>query len=935
MNQESQSRMNARPGESLATSESSRRDHPRRTLLICLALALLTLTAYWPVWRCDFVRYDDHEYVTENEQIHAGLTWRGVRWAFSTFHAGNWHPVTWLSHMLDCQLYGLKPAGHHVTNLLLHIANTLLLFGVLRRMTGAFWRCAFVAALFALHPLHVESVAWVAERKDMLSTFFWMLTLWAYARYAEAPRGKGVEEIQNPKPAADLAPLFPFSPFPSFYLLAFACFALGLMSKPMLVTLPFVLLLLDYWPLRRFELSTIKHHPAALFRLFLEKLPFFFLSAASSMITLRAQRSGGAIVPTELVPVINRVGNALIAYGGYLYKTIWPADLAVLYPLTLTTPPWQALGAGLFLTVASILVASSMRRRPYLPVGWLWYLGTLVPVIGLLQVGGQSMADRYSYVPLIGVFIMLVWLVADFIAVAPRRVRVIGPVAAAVLLACAGATLAQLRHWRNSEALFRQALSVTRNNVVMYHNLSLTVTNQQEKIKWLETAVRIDPHYAEAHSSLGLALASEGKLDDAIAHYRQAIRFKPKYLDAHNNLGLALKRLGRYDEAMAEFNAALKLNPDSEAAHVNLGGTLLDQGRAEEAMAHLRRALQINTNSALAHNGLGAALDSLGQHQEALAHYQAALRLKPDDADALNNLAAALLDQGKTDEALNHLQAVIRFNSNSADTYNNLGIAFTRRGQISEAIANFEKAIELNPNKPDTHHNLGSLFYDQAKYDKAVTHEQAALQLKPDLISARYLLGKALIALGRTEEAAAAFAAVLQARPDDMQSQLAMAELSLKQGRKADAIKWCDAVAANQPANAQAQFRLGQLLVGAGQAEAAVKHLRAAVRLKPDWLPALNELAWKLATLPDARLRDGKQAVEFASRAVQLTRTNDAVVLDTLAAGLAEAGRFDEAVITAQQAMTIAQTAGQNDLVIQIRKHLEFYHSRRSYQEQP
>lgn len=756
-------------------------------LVICSLLLLVTIAAFWPVWRCDFVKYDDAEYVTENPQVAAGLAWRGCQWAFSTFHAGNWHPVTWLSHMLDCRLFGLNPGAHHLTNLFFHVASAILLFLAFKRMTGVWRQSAFVAALFALHPLHVESVAWVSERKDVLSTFFFMLTLLAYSRYTEIKTEHGKQKAESVSPTSSQPPSS------IFYILALACFAFGLMSKSMLVTLPFVLLLLDYWPLKRFQLST-------LWRLLLEKLPFFLLSIASSFITIRAQRSGGAVVPANLVPFTSRMGNALISYFRYLRKTVWPDDLAVFYPYTVTPPLWQVVAAGIFLTAISILAVVLIRRRPYLWIGWLWFLGTLVPVIGLVQVGGQSMADRYSYVPLIGIFIMLVWWTVDFTAVKPRWALVQWAVALVVLVGCFGMTRRQLHYWRNTEQLFTQALRVTKGNYIV-------------------------------HAIWGGVLYKQGRLDEAIAQYQASLQFHPANGEIHDSLG------------------------------------------------------------------------------------------------------CALLEQGKLDEATWHMQQAVRINPNLASAHNDLGQALAQQGRREEAVTQFETAVQLDPELPDAHNNLANVLFAQKKYVDAEFHYRAALRLKPDFVPAHHNLGMVLSALGKTEEASAEFAAALRIEPGYAPTQFALAELLLKQGRKTEAIKWLAAMARNQPDNAEAHYRLGQLLAGDGQMGEAIQHLRQTVNLKPDWVPVLNELAWKLATYPDARFRDGQQAVDLASRAVQLTHTNDAVVLDTLAAGFAEAGRFDEAVKWAQQALNAAQAAGQKDLGSQVQEHLKLYQLHRPYRE--
>lgn len=569
-------------------------------LVVCVCLAVATFVVFEEVWNHEFVNYDDTLYVTNNGHVQTGLTGEGVIWSLTTTHASNWHPLTWLSHMLDCQIYGLKAGGHHLTSLLFHIANALLLFLVLKQMTGAMWRAAFVAALFAFHPLHVESVAWVAERKDVLSTFFWMMTMWAYVRYVAAPG---------------------FCRYVSTLLL----FALGLMAKPMLVTLPFVLLLIDYWPLGRFRMKRSDDTAMApshrsgdassprlvVFRLIWEKTPLFILAGVSSVVTFFVQQTGGATWSLETVPMMMRVANALISYVCYIAKMVWPSNLAVFYPYENVLPVWQGLGAGLLLVGLSLLALREARRFPYVAVGWLWYLGTLVPVIGLVQVGEQAMADRYTYVPLIGLFIVVAWGAVDL----SRRWRLPMPLlstaAGGVLLACMICSNIQTSHWRNTMTLFQQALDVTANNYLAYNNVANV-------------------------------LASQGKLEQAVASYSEALRIKPDYVNARNNLGTTLHDQGKYGKAVSHFSEALRIKPDSAEAHNNLGVTLVTQGKIDEAIAHHFEALRIRPNYAAAHNSLGVALAMQGKLEKAVAHFSEAIRIKPDYTEARHNLALAL-----------------------------------------------------------------------------------------------------------------------------------------------------------------------------------------------------------------------------------------------------------------------------------------------------
>jgi len=657
-------------------------------LIACLVLVAGTLAVYGRALGFDFVNYDDPFYVTDNAHVQAGLSRAGLSWALRATLAANWHPVTWLSHMLDCQVYGLRAGGHHLTSILLHAANSCLLFALLLRMTGRRGRSFVVAALFAWHPLHVESVAWIAERKDVLSTCFGLLCLWAYVRYAENAEG-GMQSADSSTTHHATRNTQLAS---SYYFLSLLCLALGLMSKPMLVTLPCVMLLLDYWPLQRSVESGIearRFRPAGWGRLLLEKIPFLLLAALSCGTTLWAQAREGAILSVGRLPLPPRLANAVLSYYAYLGKTVWPAGLAVFYPHTNPHLSGPVVLAGMALVVFSV-VALWLRKLPYVTVGWLWFAGTLVPVLGLVQVGAQAMADRYFYVPSIGLFILAVFGVSELAGRLRHGMAALTALAGVALAACLAVTWLQVGYWRNSETLYRHAIAVTRDNFIAYGNL-------------------------------GSALFNQGRKEEGCRLYEAAARLVPNDPKAHYNLADAYAALKRPHEAIAEYQAALKLNPRLEHEHYSLANELLATGE-------------------------GAAAEE---------QYRAALALKPDFAEAHYQLAVALL----------------------------------ARGQVAEASG----------------------------------------------------------------------------------------------------------------------------------------HLREAVRLKPDWVEALNNLAWLLATQPDARLRDGTRAVALAERAVELTHTNDATLLDTLGAALAEAGRFPEAKAVAQTAARLTQASGAAQVGREIEAHRQCY----------
>jgi tetratricopeptide (TPR) repeat protein len=638
--------------------------------------------------------------VTNNPQVRAGINWAGLKWALGTGEAANWHPLTWVSHMLDCQVYGPRAGGHHLTSVLLHVVNSWLLFALLLRMTGRRGRSFVVAALFAWHPLHVESVAWVAERKDVLSACFGLLTLLAYARYAEIQSLKSkvqslASDGRSPKPGGSGRWSPSFLPSSLFYVLALFFFALGLMSKPMLVTWPFVLLLLDYWPLGRTAEGSGRR--AGWGRLLLEKGPFLLLAALSCGVTVWAQSRWGAVVAVKALPPTYRIANAVLSYYRYIGKTLWPTHLAAFYPYGHPYLSGQIVLGGAALAGFSA-VASSLRKYPYVAVGWFWFAGMLVPVIGLVQVGGQAMADRYTYLPSIGLFILGVFGLSELAARFRHGAAWLTVITVLALAGCLAATQRQVGYWRNSETLSRHAIAVTQRNFAAYNNL-------------------------------GNVLYLQGKKEEALGCFREAVRWKPDYAEAHCSLAITYGALERRGEAQAEFQIALQLNPKLERAHYRLANELLAGG------------------------------DMAG----AMEHYQSALILEPDH--------------------------------------------------------------------PEAHYEL------------------------------------AVVLLGRNEVAEAS------------------------------------------------------------------RHYREAVRLRPDWVEALNNFAWLLATQPEARFRDGREAVELAARGVVLTQTNNAGALDTLGAALAEAGRFPEAVKAAQSAARLAQASGAAQLAREIEARRQGYERGQPFRE--
>jgi protein O-mannosyl-transferase len=650
--------------------------------LLATLLALTTVALYWPATRCNFINYDDPAYVMANPEVQAGLSWAGVKWAFLNPVASNWDPLTVLSHMAACQLFGLNPWGHHLTNVLFHALNAALVFLLLYRLTAAKWRSTMVAVLFAVHPLHVESVAWVAERKDVLSTFFFLLTLLAYARY--------VKKSTAPGPQSKV-----------FYGLALLGFALGLMSKPMLVTLPFVLLLLDWWPLKRFTNYKLRN---TIFPLTREKLPFFGLAAAASLVTFMVQRHGGAVKLVQSLPLGARAGNALISYCRYLGKLFWPVDLAVFYPHPGYWPLEQVLLAGGLLLGITGLLFEMRRQYPFMLMGWLWYCGTLVPVIGLVQVGKQSMADRHSYIPSIGVLILVIWGAC----VLTRRWRylvvALSAAGCAAIVLCVGLTRQQVGYWEDSETLFRHALAVTENNFLAHNSLANTLLQKgrvDEAIIHFQKALQIKPDDAGAHIDLGNALLEKGDVAEAIAHYQTALQIEPGFVEIHDNLGCALLQKGGVDEAMVQFQKVLHSKPNDAGALYNLGCALLQKGSVAEAIAYYQKALQINPNYAQAHYNLAKALLQKGSVNEAIAHFQKTVQINPDSPEVLNNLAwllATCPDAHLRDgaQAVKYAGRACELTHDKVATLvGTLAAGYAEAGQFDQAVAAAEKACAL------------------------------------------------------------------------------------------------------------------------------------------------------------------------------------------------------------------------------------------------
>jgi len=724
-----------------------------QTRAVCGLLLLAVGLVFGQTPRYGFVNFDDDLYVFDNPQVPHGLTAEGFSWAFRSGHAGNWHPLTWISLMLDGQLYGLSAGGYHLTNVLLHAATAVVLFLVLQQMTGCRWQSALVAGLFAIHPLRAESVAWVTERKDVLSGLFFVATLGAYVRYVRSPFS-----LAN-------------------YLLLVVAFALGLMAKPMLVTLPLLLLLLDYWPLRRMARAAAdglvagggwSNRFSISLHLIREKVPLLLVTAVFCVLTYWVQGNASAL-DTNL-SVFWRIANALVSYVTYLGQLFCPVGLAALYPhLRETLPVGKTIGALVLLVCISAGVLACWRRCPYLVVGWLWYLGMFVPVIGLIQQGSQARADRFTYLPQIGLCIALAWGVGDVCRRWPHRRQACGAAAALALAVLMGCAWRQTSFWHDGESLWTHTLACTSQNYAAHCNLGYALLGrkkfdealvQYQKAEYLRT-LGIGSDDAENSNNLGLVLQSLGRSEEAMAQYRKALRIEPGSVPARYNLGRALQARGRIEEAIAQYQQVLQFKPDQVDARNNLGTALQSRGRIAEAIAQFEQALKLKPDCVEGHYNLGNALAGCGRLDEAISQFEQALTLAPNDAKAHTNLGAALQLRGKPDEAMAQFRRVLEIEPRNVKCRDNLGKALASRGQFDQAILQFEQALTCKPDDADAHNSLAWLLATcpQAALRngaEAIEHAQRANRLTGDKqLEVLHTLAAAYAEAGRFPEALA------------------------------------------------------------------------------------------------------------------------------------------------------------------------------------
>ena len=760
---------------------------------LCLLLAVVTFAVFLPVRNCDFVNYDDPMYVTSNHHVRQGLTLKGVAWAFRSGQTANWHPLTWLSHMLDVELFGLNPASAHLENVALHAVNAALLLVVFRKLTGALWRSAFVAALFALHPLHVESVAWISERKDVLSTLFWLLTLWAYGQHVHGRIGRKADDIAEAGRDALLRvqadrQVGPTMLGAGWYGLALVFFALGLMAKPMLVTLPFVLLLLDYWPIGEFKRlefrslrvgsseaeaqvskpSTFNFQLSTFLRLSAKKIPFFILSGIFCVVTFVVQRSSGAVLALTSIPMGMRIENAFVSYARYLGKLIWPVGLALPYPYPTEWP----VALVIFSAALTIILCGAAwflgPRWPFVRTGWFWFFGTLIPVIGLVQVGAQSLADRYMYVPSIGIFIILAWGAGAAFERLNISCWAAGTAAILVLGACAARTVDQLGYWRNSETLFRHAIASTRNNGLACDNLGIDLFAKGRLDAAMQTytaALKINPKDPIALDGVGCCFFYRGQVAEATKWFQRSLQVNTNQSNSLFNMGSVLAQQQHYPEAIKYFKDALQIDPENPDIHDSLGNIFLRQKRYAGAIRSYEDAARLAPESPSPHNCLGALLYELGKVDQAIHQYQEAAQLAPEDPQTHIILANLLASEGRLQESANHYATALRINPNSIEALNNLGWLLAGTGQYDKALECYTRAVRLAPGEESLHRSIAQVLSAVGRNGEALREYGEALRLAPNDAEAHLGFAGVLATVGRKDEAIAHVKEALRLNP--------------------------------------------------------------------------------------------------------------------------------------------------------------------------
>jgi len=700
----------------------------RPEALISILIIISTIAIYWQVKDYEFINFDDDVNIYENLHIQKDITLKNIKWAFTAVYWSTWQPLVWLTYMADYNLHGLDPGWHHLTNLFLHIANALLLFITLRTMTGVLFRSAFIALIFALHPIHIESVAWITERRDVLSAFFWILTTFSYVRYTRSQR------------------LIKY--IPVFF---FMCF--GLMAKQMLVTLPFTLLLLDFWPLGRVNDNTLKritqkHHPGIITflsnlqtfirnnkHLLLEKIPLFMLSILSCFVAYYVQKTGGAVKSLSQFPIDIRLSNALISYLQYIAKMLWPFNLAVFYPHPGTLSASKTILSFLIIASCTLIAIHTLKKYSWFAVGWFWYLGTLVPVIGIIQIGSHALADRFVYIPFIGIYIILAWGIHFLLSNWNKK-----KLGIAILSTCFFSILIvvswkQTSYWRNSASIFNHALNTTENNYIAHNNFGLALENQGDILNAIEhfkKSVSIKPNYVIALNNLGVALENIGKPEEAIVHYKKAIQINPKYPDPYINLAFILFHKKQYSEAIKRCYKALTINPKSLKAHIIIANSIAQKGNKKIAEHLYKKALQMNPGSPIAHNHMGSFLLEQNKIEKAISHFQSALKIDPNNLKYKVNLISVMRINKNINTQIDNVLSAIKKQPDNPDLHNKLGNLYRKRGESKKASEIFQQILSAHKDYIPAILSLASLYAENEEYEDSITYFKKAITIQPE-----------------------------------------------------------------------------------------------------------------------------------------------------------------------------------------------------------
>jgi tetratricopeptide (TPR) repeat protein len=840
------------------STETDQNAQKRATLyqiiIICVLLAVVILTLYWRVRGFDFTAFDDRVYVADNLHVKGGLSLEGLKWAFHLTRAGDvsyWHPLTWLSHMLDYELLGPKAGMHHLSNVLYHVLNTILLFIALRLFTGSTSKSAFVAMLFAIHPINVESVAWISERKNLLSTFFWMLTLLLYYYYVKKP------SLER-------------------YLIVFLAFILGLLSKPMLVTLPFVLLLLDFWPMNRIRLvgenitdiskSILNMNNA---KLILEKVPLIILSFVMIVYSSRVMSNIGSYISIETVPMNLRIKNAIVSYILYIEKMFWPDNLTFFYRFPQEVPMWEVVGALTFILTITILGLKYIKKFPYIIFGWLWFIGTLIPVSGIIQAGAwPEIAERFAYIPLIGLFIIFSWGVPDLLKKLRKKEIFICIAASIIILSLSVKTWSQIGYWKDDFTLCKHALQVSKNNVAAHNNLGLAYYNKGEEDKafrQFQEAIQVEPLNFLAYLNIAKIYFKRNELKLALENFEKSLELNPMIPITHLSYALYLTEVGRHEDALKQFNETLKLDPYSSDVQYYISLELEKMGKIDDAKSHLREALKINPKEARVHFELGKILIESGKNDEAQKEFNEVLKMKPEGITDYNALGIILLAKGKNDDAQKYFNKALKIDPKNTFALNALAECSAKKGNNDEAVKYLNESLKIESNNVYTHYKLGTILVTTGRIEEAVTQFNEALRINPDYNEAQVELGNLMQRIGNFDEAIQLYLEILK----------------------------------KDPHQAAVCNNLGSAYFSKGNIKKAIEYYQNALHDKPDY--ALAEKNLKVAQTNQKNLEDLSLKIQGAIKAYP----NNPMLFTKLGETYRLLGDDDKATVQYRKALSI------------------------------